>query len=707
MKNLLPVLALLLSWAVVVGKPNVILINADDLGYGDLGCYGATKVKTPYIDRLAKEGIRFTDAHSPSAVCSPSRYGLLTGQYPIRMNYWGPTPLTQELTIDLEQPTLASVLQSAGYATSVIGKWHLGFGKGRTDWNKPLKPGPLEVGFDYYFGMPTVNSGPPFVYVENHSVVDYEPNDPFVLGKQSVTQKWPEKGGYGAIGGAKKAHLRYRDEYVGTTFAEKAVEWITSHQKKDKKQPFFLYLATTNIHHPFTPHPKFKGTSKCGAYGDFIHELDWIVGEVLKTLDTLEIADNTLVVFTSDNGGMLNVTGQKAWQAGHRLNGKLLGFKFGAWEGGHRVPLITRLPARIPAGKESDLLISQIDLLPTFAALGEAKLPEDAVIDGVNQLPVLIGKSKKSQRELLVISPNSPKHLTVRKGDWVYIPDQDEGGFQGKEIGNHLLAGAAAQKLTQLVNSDVKDGQVKADAPPAQLYDLKTDPYQATNVYSDRPEVVADLSSVLEKWRKAIPPSPRLGWVNLRQGGQPSPKKGKGKSKQASKIPVIPSERSVSLDFESGKLEPWKIIKGKFGHPVGKRSHFFHGKIEYNKQGKHYLTTLETGPEAEKGSDSQTGVFISPLFIPKGGKMTFRVGGGNGPATYVALCTEYGKVFETARGINHQVMQKVSWDLSKYADKKMFIKIVDQSTEGWGHVTADNFQFDGKLLKQYFKSPIQ
>ena len=707
MKNLLPVLALLLSWAVVVGKPNVILINADDLGYGDLGCYGATKVKTPYIDRLAKEGIRFTDAHSPSAVCSPSRYGLLTGQYPIRKNYWGPTPLTQELTIDLEQPTLASVLQSAGYATSVIGKWHLGFGKGRTDWNKPLKPGPLEVGFDYYFGMPTVNSGPPFVYVENHSVVDYEPNDPFVLGKQSVTQKWPEKGGYRGIGGARKAHLRYRDEYVGTTFAEKAVEWITSHQKKDKKQPFFLYLATTNIHHPFTPHPKFKGTSKCGAYGDFIHELDWIVGEVLKTLDTLEIADNTLVVFTSDNGGMLNVTGQKAWQAGHRLNGKLLGFKFGAWEGGHRVPLITRWPARIPAGKESDLLISQIDLLPTFAALGEAKLPEDAVIDGVNQLPVLIGKSKKSQRELLVISPNSPKHLTVRKGDWVYIPDQDEGGFQGKEIGNHLLAGAAAQKLTQLVNSDVKDGKVKADAPPAQLYDLKTDPYQATNVYSDRPEVVADLSSVLEKWRKAIPPSPRLGWVNLRQGGQPSPKKGKGKSKPASKIPVIPSERSVSLDFESGKLEPWKIIKGKFGHPVGKRTHFFHGKIEYNKQGKHYLTTLETGPEAEKGSDSQTGVFISPLFIPKGGKMTFRVGGGNGPATYVALCTEYGKVFETARGINHQVMQKVSWDLSKYADKKMFIKIVDQSTEGWGHVTADNFQFDGKLLKQYFKSPIQ
>ncbi|MBN36854.1 MAG: arylsulfatase [Opitutae bacterium] len=707
MNNLLPVLALPMSLAVVVGKPNVILINADDLGYGDLSCYGATKVKTPNIDLLAQEGMRFNDAHSPSAVCSPSRYGLMTGQYPIRKNFWGPTPFTQELTIDLKQPTLASVLKSAGYATSVIGKWHLGFGKGKTDWNEPLKPGPLEVGFEYYFGMPTVNSGPPYVYVENYRVVDYDPEDPFVMGKQSVTQKWPEKGGYGAIGGAKKAHLSYRDEYVGTTFAEKAVKWITSHHKNEKKkQPFFLYLATTNIHHPFTPHPKFKGTSECGLYGDFIHELDWIVGEVLKALDEHKISNNTLVVFTSDNGGMLNVTGQKAWKAGHRLNGKLLGFKFGAWEGGHRVPFLARWPGKIPAGTESDALISQIDLLPTFAAAAGTKLPENAVIDGVNQLPVLTGKSKDSKRELLVISPNSPKHLTIRKGNWVYIPEQDEGGFQGKDIGNHLLAGAAAQKLTQLVNSDVQDGKVKEDAPPAQLYDLKTDPYQANNIYNERPEVVAELSSLLEKWKKTIPASPRLGWINLRQGAQPSPKKGKGKSNPAPKIPAEASKRSVSLDFESGKLEPWKIIKGKFGHPIGNRTHFFHGKLGYNKQGEHYLTTLEPGPKAKKGSDAQTGIIISPLFIPEGGKMTFRVGGGNGSTTYVALCSEDGKEVATARGINHQVMQKGHWDLSKYAGKKTFIKIVDQSTHGWGHVTADNFQFDGELLKEYAKSSV-
>ena len=687
------------SFVVLFSKPNIVLINADDLGYGDLGCYGATRVQTLNINRLAREGMRFTDAHSASAVCSPSRFGLLTGQYPIRKNFWGPTPLTQELTIDLRQPTLASVLKSAGYATSVIGKWHLGFGKGRTDWNKPLKPGPLEVGFDYYFGMPTVNSGPPFVYVENHNVVDYDPTDPFVMHKKSVTQKWPEKGGYSGIGGAKKAHLRYRDEYVGTTFAEKAVAWIESHHKQSKNQPFFLYLATTNIHHPFTPHPRFKGTSQCGLYGDFIHELGWMVGEVLGILDELKLADKTLVVFTSDNGGMLNVTGQKAWRSGHRLNGKFLGFKFGAWEGGHRVPFLIRWPEKVPAGKISNCLVSQIDLLPTFAAIGDVKLPEDAEIDGVNQLPLLTEESKDSKRELLVISPNSPRHLTIRKGNWVYIPAQDEGGFQGKEIGSHLLAGAAAQKLTKLVNSDVSAGKIKKDSPSAQLYNLNTDPYQATNVHNERPKVVAELSSLLGKWRKIIPPSPRLGWVNLRQEGQATPSK--TKSNPAPKIRAKPSSRSVSLDFESGKLEPWKVIKGEFGRPIGNRIHFFHGETQYNKQGEYYLTTLELSQKAKKGSDSQTGIIISPLFTPEGGMMTFRVGGGRSSSTYVALCMENGQEVEKAQGIDLQIMQKASWDLTKYSGLNMFIKVFDQSTSGWGHITVDDFQFDGELLPRY------
>ena len=514
MKQLITLLLLpscLLSEAL---KPNIVLIFADDLGYGDLGCYGATKLKTPNLDKLAAEGRRFTDAHSASAVCSPSRYGLMTGRYPIRKNFWGPTPHTQELTIRTDRPTLASVLKSADYDTAVIGKWHLGFGKGKADWNKPLKPGPLELGFDYYFGMPTVNSGPPYVYVENHSVVDYDPKDPFVYGKRSLTQKWPAKG-MGNVGGADKAHLRYRDEYVGTTFAEKAVNWIEEFHEADKKKPFFLYLATTNIHHPFTPHPRFKGTSECGRYGDFVHELDWIVGEVTKTLDELDLADNTLVVFTSDNGGMLNEGGQDAWKAGHRLNGKLLGAKFGAWEGGHRVPFIVRWPGKVPCGTESNALVSQIDLIATFAEAAGTSLPKDKVVDGVNQLPEFTGKAEELAREELVISPNSPRHLTLRKGNWVYIPDRDEGGFQGKAIGNHLLGGAAATKLTSWNNSDIAEGKIRADAPPAQLYNLQEDPYQTKNVWKEHPEVVAELSTRLKEWREKIPEGRPMGWINI------------------------------------------------------------------------------------------------------------------------------------------------------------------------------------------------
>jgi len=503
-----------------VPRPNIVLINADDLGYGDLSCYGATKLKTPNIDRLAREGRRFTDAHSASAVCSPSRFGLLTGQYPLRKNFWGPTNLYQELTIGTDQPTLASVLKSAGYATAIVGKWHLGFGRGRTDWNKPLAPGPLEVGFDYYFGMPTVNSGPPAVYVENHGVVGYDPADPFVPGRQSATQRWPEKGGYKSIGGARVAFERYREEEVGSTFAKKAVAWIEHQQQQAADQPFFLYLATTNIHHPFTPAPRFVGTSECGRYGDFVHELDWMAGELLSCLDRHGLTDNTLVVFTSDNGGMLNQTGQRAWKRGHRINGDLLGFKFGAWEGGHRVPFIVRWPGQVPAGTTSNALVSQIDLISTFAAAAGVVVPPESEIDGVNQFAEFTGTATRPAREQLVISPNSPRHLTLRQGRWLLIPAQDEGGFQGQRAGDHLLGGAAAQQLTGLVNSDVINGQIRPDAPPVQLYDLTADPRQTTNLAERQPEVVERMLAELAAWRAKIPASPRLGWINLQPQGQ-------------------------------------------------------------------------------------------------------------------------------------------------------------------------------------------
>jgi len=495
--------------------PNIVIINADDLGYGDLGCYGATHIRTPNIDRLASEGRRFTDAHAASAVCSPSRYGLLTGSYPLRRNLWGPIPAQGGLTIDPEDMTIARLLQEAGFATACIGKWHLGFGNGkRTNWNAPLRPGPLETGFDHYFGIPTVNSGPPFVYVKNHHVVGLDPDDPFVYGKQSVTQKHPEKGGYKVIGGAEAAHRLYDDRAVGTTLANRAVEWLQQH---DRAKPFFLYLATTNIHHPFTPAQQFVGTSDCGLYGDFAHELDWIVGQVLATLDSMGVADNTLVIFTSDNGGMLHNTGQKSWRAGHRMNGDLLGFKFGAWEGGHRIPMLARWPGHIAAGSTSDHLISHIDLLATFASLVHRPLPAGQGIDSIDQLAVLTRDPVRSPRTTLLVAPNSPKHLAVRRGKWLFIPGRGGGGFQGKKVGNHLLSDEFALPFTGQRNSDVANGRIRADAPPAQLYNLERDPGQANNVFAQHSEIVAELSEIVSRYRQAIPPGKPIGWINLKQ----------------------------------------------------------------------------------------------------------------------------------------------------------------------------------------------
>lgn len=494
--------------------PNIVLINADDLGYGDLSCYGASLVQTPNIDKLASEGRSFSDAHAASAVCSASRFGLLTGRYPLRRNFWGPIGgLDDGLAIDSNRMTLASLLKGAGYSTACVGKWHLGLGEDKPDYNAELKPGPLELGFDYFYGVPMVNSGPPFVFVENHKVDGYDPTDPFVRGKESVTQKWPAKGGYKAIGGAEKAHMLYRDEKVGTTLKDKAIEWMKKTHSSNKDKPFFLYFATTNIHHPFTPAPQFKGTSKAGRYGDFIHELDWIVGEVMATLKEMGVEDNTLVIFTSDNGGMLNHGGQDAWKAGHRLNGDLLGFKFGAWEGGHRVPFIAKWPSKVPANSKSERLLCQVDLLATFASITNQPLSGDKEYDSVNQLPELTGQAESALREMVVVSPNNPEHLLIRKGKWIYIPAQGEGGFQGKNNA-HNLGGAAAFALTKQKNSDIVDNKIREDAPLEQLYDLEKDPYQSENVVAQNPKVKQELQQILDEYRGKIGPYPKLGWIH-------------------------------------------------------------------------------------------------------------------------------------------------------------------------------------------------
>ncbi len=509
----IPIIAAMLTSlalkAVESAPPNVVLIFADDLGYGDVGCYGATKVQTPHIDRLAAEGKRFTDAHSASAVCTPSRYALLTGEYPVRANggkgAWGPLSPVSGLIIEPNKLTVADVLKNKGYATAVLGKWHLGFGVGETDWQKPARPGPLDLGFDYFYGLPLVNSGPPFVYVENDRIVGGDPDDPLIhLGPGThpeatpVTPIPPEAGRRtpNRFKGGVEAHKRYNDYLVGTVLAEKAVDWIA--EKKD--DPFFLYLSTTNIHHPFTPHEQFQGTSEAGLYGDFIHELDWIVGEVLQSLEDNGLSDNTLVIFTSDNGGMFNIGGQAAFEAGHRQNGDLLGFKFGVWEGGHRVPFIARWPGKIEAGTVSDELICNVDMLATVAALTGQTLEDAQLRDGVDILPALLGEPTSPLRDQLVLAPRQPTHLSLRKGKWMYIGAQGSGGFNGGP-GDHGAGGPVSVSYVGSVNSDIVNGKIREDAQPAQLYDLEKDLSQTINLYHQFPEVVQEMEAILKTYR--------------------------------------------------------------------------------------------------------------------------------------------------------------------------------------------------------------
>lgn len=488
-------------------KPNVVFILVDDLGYGDLGCYGATKLKTPNIDKLASEGKVFTDAHSASAVCTPSRYALLTGQYPYLANngkgIWGPLPVTSGLIIDTNSLTLPDVFKQKGYTTAAIGKWHLGFKTGTNDWQEPLRPGPQDLGFDYYFGLPVVSSAPPYVWVENDHIVGGDPSDPLVyLGKNNaeatpITEIPVEAGNRtpNRFKGAVEAHKRFNPYAMGEVLTKKAVDWI----KANKENPFFLYLATPLIHHPFTPAKRFQGSSQSGLYGDYIQELDWMVGEVTKSLEDNGLSDNTLVVFASDNGGMFNVNAQDAYNiSGHRQNGDLLGFKFGVWEGGQRIPFIAKWPGKIKAGTQSHQLICLVDMLASFAALTGQNYSKIALANSVNVLPALLGEPKSPLRDELVLAPRNASNFSLRKGKWMYIPARGSGGFGGSKPGTHGFSGPPAATYTHHPNSDIENGKIKADAPPAQLYDLEKDVNQTTNLYNQYPEIVKKMEAILE-----------------------------------------------------------------------------------------------------------------------------------------------------------------------------------------------------------------
>ena len=462
-------------------KPNILLIVADDLGYRDLGCYGATKIKTPRIDTLATEGVRFTDAHSTCGVCNPSRYSILSGTY-----LWHAKRKNDySLYFHEGQVTLPSLLKSAGYHTAALGKWHNGFGRSapEPDWNADLKPGPLEIGFDSFFGTPKTHNEPPLVFVEGHRVVGLDPADPIQIDKT--------KGPHGTMSGGVKARAARPDDQIDFIMAEKASQFFAA-QTKDA--PFFLYLAFAAPHVPIDPAPEFRGKSGAGLYGDYIQQLDHCTGLVIDALEKSGHAQSTLILFTSDNGGMYH---RDALDAGHRANGELLGQKTDVWEGGHRVPFIARWPQHVLPGKVRSELFTQVDIMATLAEAAHITMPADASLDGHSALAALTDPEHASPNRLEAEFLGTAG-FALRQGDWLYIPKQGSGGMTAPETPGKPWSQSYAKMA--FANSDIdSEGQLKADAPSAQLYNLGTDHEQHHNIIAKHPDIAAKMQTRMDE----------------------------------------------------------------------------------------------------------------------------------------------------------------------------------------------------------------
>lgn len=470
--------------------PNIVLILADDLGFGDVGFQGATRVKTPHIDRLAARGLRFADGHCSAATCTPSRYSILTGEYAWRKKGTNILPGDARLILPTDGSTLPAVLGRAGYVSACVGKWHLGLGprQGPIDWNGRIAPGPLEVGFNHSFIIPATGDRVPCVYVEDHRVAGLDPADPIrvgydrPVGDEPTGRDHPELltmkldhghdgtivNGVSRIGwmsGGKSA--RWIDDRIAETLADKASAFID--RRGDK--PFFLYFASHDIHVPRIPAKRFVGATGLGPRGDAIAELDWTVGKIVATLERHKLLDDTLIIFTSDNGPVLN-DGYKDDAVekidGHAPSGPFRGGKYTNWEGGTRVPFVVSWPNRIKPGV-SDALVSQVDLLVSLAALAGVEPAETSGKDGQNVLPALLGRSSRG-RDSLVEQALGPETLAIREGTWKLV---------------------------------LRPGRIEPGDRPGKprLYDLARDPGETRDLADDRPDVVQRLADRLEKIR--------------------------------------------------------------------------------------------------------------------------------------------------------------------------------------------------------------
>jgi len=420
--------------------PNIVIILADDLGYGDVSCYGATAVQTPNIDRLAAEGRRFTSGYCSASTCTPTRYSLLTGTYAFRVKGTGIAPPNGPALIRPGTTTLPTILKRAGYATAAIGKWHLGLGDRAPDWNGELKPGPLEIGFDHCFLLPTTNDRVPQVFVEDHRVKNLDPADPLWVGgekpsadhptglthRDGLKMNWSHghnqtiHNGISRIGfytGGKQA--RFRDEDLSDEWVRQSNRWIETH----RDLPFCLYFASHDIHVPRITHERFQGRSALGPRGDAIIEFDWCVGEIMQTLDRLGLAENTLVILCSDNGPVLDdgYRDDAVEKLGvHQPSGPFSGGKYGVLEGGTRTPFITRWKGRIPPGV-SDAIVSTVDFAASVAALTGQTIASDDCLDSHDVLGDFLGDTDAKGRDHVLQQDNSGANFGLRAGDWKLV----------------------------------------------------------------------------------------------------------------------------------------------------------------------------------------------------------------------------------------------------------------------------------------------
>ncbi|MCE3017320.1 MAG: arylsulfatase [Pirellula sp.] len=477
-------------------KPNIIVIMADDLGYGDVSCYGATAIQTPAIDRLANEGVRFTSGYCSASTCTPTRFSLLTGTYAFRQKGTGIAPPNGPAIIRPGTDTLPSILKRAGYATAVIGKWHLGLGDTAPDWNGELKPGPLEIGFDHCFLLPTTNDRVPQVYVEDRRVKNLDPKDPLWVGSDKPSEDHPTgithrstlkmdwshghnqtiHNGISRIGfytGGNKA--RFRDEDVADRWVTESNRWIEANQDR----PFFLFFASQDIHVPRIAHERFQGKSELGPRGDCILQLDWCVGELTKTIERLGLSKNTLFVFCSDNGPVLD-DGYKddaVEKLGtHEPAGPFRGGKYSVWEGGTRTPFITRWLGKI-SPTVSNEVVCTIDLAASFASLSGQTLPRESCLDSLDVSAALLGKAGATGRDHLIQQDNGSANYGLRSGEWKLVRLKQRGKSQA-------TVSLKEQAMPKGLHS---------------LYRLTDDPGEQKDLSAENPETVQRLTKMLDK----------------------------------------------------------------------------------------------------------------------------------------------------------------------------------------------------------------